>query len=226
MARAGDCNYVGAMLTQRWRPVFVSVLAVLGIWLLAVGGYLFAKSSQPTAEKVRAYVGSQDLSKLSGSARAKAIQTLADKLNALPLEERQRARMERVARPWFERMTEVEKAGFIEATLPSSFNQMLTAFEQLPEDKRRRVIADSLRHLKETQDKLQADGVALNTDVANFAALLTPEFLAKLRTGDLKALYAQSSPQIKAELAPVLEELQRVMESGSVLRDRRRPGGQ
>src|ERR1051326_5682069 len=140
------------MLSPRWRPVFFSILAVLAIWLVALAGYRIAKSSTMTADKLRAYVESVDLSKLSGSARAKAIQRLVDKLNALPIEERQKAPMERIAWGWFEQMTEAEKSGFIEATMPSGFKQMLTAFEQLSEEQRRRAIGDTLRSEEHTSE--------------------------------------------------------------------------
>ena len=98
------------MMSQRWRPVVFSVLAVCGIWLVASTGYRIARNAKMTAEKVKAYAESVDISKLSGAARAKAIQELADKLNALSLEERRKARLDRLAWSWFDRMTEEEKA--------------------------------------------------------------------------------------------------------------------
>src|SRR5437870_5417254 len=103
------------MITQRWRPLFFSVLALLAIWLVALAGYRLAKNSRMTAERVRSYVESVDLSKLSGAARARAIAKLAEMLNALSLEERRRARLERVTGQWFEQMSEEEKGAFIEA---------------------------------------------------------------------------------------------------------------
>src|SRR5258707_267329 len=130
------------MLSHRWRPLFFSVLALVAIWLLAWAGHTIARNSRMTAEKVRAYMESVDLSKLSGDARAKALRRLAEMLNALSIEERRRARMERLPGEWFDQMTEAEKAAFIEATIPTGFKQMLTAFEQLPAEKRNKAVED------------------------------------------------------------------------------------
>jgi hypothetical protein len=206
------------MLTQRWRPAALSALAIIAIWLLAWAGYTLAKNSKMTADKVRAYVESVDFSKLSGAARAAAIRKLADMLNALSVEERRRARLERISSSWFDQMTEEEKGAFIETTMPTGFKQMLTAFEQLPEEKRRRTVDDALKRLKEAQAKMQT-GEAGPPDT-NAPAPLSDELQAKVRTIGLKTFYSQSSAQTKAELAPVLEELQRVMESGRALRGR------
>ena len=206
------------MLSQRLRPVWFAAVAVVVIWVIAMTVYFIARNSKPTAEKVRAYAESVDLKKLSGAERARAIRKLADKLNALPMEERQRARMDEVAKDWFDQMTEEEKAAFIEATMPTGFKQMLTAFEELPEDRRRRTIDDTLRRLKDTRARILA-GEGMR-DQTNGAPQISPELQAKIQTVGLKAFYSQSSAQTKAELAPVLEELQRVMESGRPFRGR------
>jgi hypothetical protein len=208
------------MISQRWRPVFYSALAVCGIWLVALAGYRIARNATMTAEKVKAYAESVDISKLSASARAKAIRELADKLNALSLEERRKAQLERQAWSWFDRMTEEEKAGFLEATMPTGFKQMLTAFEQLPEEKRRKSIDDSLRRLREARDQMAGGPGVRNPSGTNSPPVLSEELQAKVRTIGLKTFYSQSSAQTKAELAPLLEELQRVMESGRPFRGR------
>jgi hypothetical protein len=199
------------MLSQRQRAVVWAAVVLVGIWALAAVGFVIARNAKVTAEKVRAYVESVDLAKLSAADRAKALQELADKINRLSREERQRLRLDRTAIGWFEQMTEDEKGQFIEATMPTGFKQMITAFEELPEEKRRRAVDNALRGLREASNRMQ--GSAAVVGVTN-PPPISEELEAKVRTIGLKTFYSQSSAQTKAELAPVLEELQRVMEMG------------
>ena|SRR5579859_2378316 len=208
------------MLSQRWRPVLLSGLAVLVVWVVALGGYQLAKNARVTAEKVKAYVESVDLAKLSSQARAEAIRKLAAMLNALSIDERRKARLDRLSGRWFDEMSDEEKASFIDATMPTGFKQMLDAFEQLPEDKRRKTIDDALRQLREARNRIQTDNGDPVPDGTNAPPPLSSELQAQIRTIGLKTFYSQSSAQTKAELAPVLEELQRVMESGRPFRGR------
>src|SRR5260370_41158486 len=174
------------MLSQRWRPVFYSALAVVAIWLADWAGHTIVRNSVVTADKVRAYVESLDLTKLSGAARAKAIQRLADMLNALSPGERGRARMDRLYRRWFAEMTEEEKGVFIEATLPTGFKQMRTAFEELPEDRRRRAVEDAVRRLKQAQTMQTGPGQA-DAGGTNGPPPLSDELQAKMSTIGLRA---------------------------------------
>lgn len=208
------------MLSHRWRPVLLSGLAVLVVWAVAVAGYQLAKNARVTAEKVKAYVESVDLAKLSSQARAEAIRKLAAMLNALSIDERRKARLDRLSGRWFDEMSDEEKASFIDATMPTGFKQMLDAFEQLPEDKRHKTIDDALRQLREARNRIQTDNGGPMPDGTNAPPPLSPELQAQIRTIGLKTFYSQSSAQTKAELAPVLEELQRVMESGRPFRGR------
>lgn len=166
-----------------------------------------------TADKLRAYVESVDFSQLTGEARMRALRDLADKLNALSYEERRRLRGEQLMRDWFARMSDEEKAWFIEATLPTGFKQMINAFEQMPEEQRKKAIDDALKNLR--MPNRPGPGTARN---GNQPPPISPELEAKIRTIGLNAFYSQSSAQTKAELAPLLEELQRQMESGRNLR--------
>ncbi len=206
------------MLSQRQRAVVWSAAAIAGIWLLAAAGFWISDSLKVTPARVRAYVESVDLSKLSGAARAKALHDLADKINALSLEERQQMRLDHSAYRWFDQMTEEEKGAFIEATMPTGFKQMISAFEEMPEERRRRVIGDALKNMRELKGRAPTGADALGQGTNG--PVISEELQAKVRTIGLKSFYSQSSAQTKAELAPVLEELQRAMESGRAFHGR------
>src|SRR5439155_20253556 len=195
----------------------VAILVVA--WVVAIAGYSISKNSKMTADKLRAFTQSVDLRKLSGEARVKAIRELAEKMNRLSPEGRRKARLERVWQGWIEEMTDEEKGTFIDLTMPTGFKQMLTSFEQLPEEKRRKAIGDAMKRLKEAQENLKEDGEA--SPGAHGPPVLSEELQQRITKIGLKTFYSESSAQTKAEMAPLLEELQRTMESGRMFRGNR-----
>jgi hypothetical protein len=210
------------MSAYRRRPILLAVVSLVLVWGIALGGYVIFKNSKITADKVADYLRSVELGKLSAEARAKALRDLARKMNALPVEERRRARLEGEWARWFAAMTEEEKSAFLNATLPSGFKQMLTSFEQLPEEKRRQTIDRAMKDLARARaemDSGEAGGV--RAPATNRPGELTPELQQRVVTIGLKSFYSESSAQTKAELAPLLEEMQRLMESGALFRGRR-----
>ena len=194
------------MLSQRQRPVVFAVAAIAMIWLLAITGYTIAKSTIVTADKVRAYVASVNLAGLPATERATAIQKLVKLLAALPLEDRQAVRLDRTAYRWLDQMTGEEKRAFIEATMPAGFKQMLSAFEQLPADRQRRVIDQTFRQLRATGPGLPSG--------TNGLPQLDMDLLTRMQTDGLNNAFTQSSAETQMELAPVLEVLQQVMQTG------------
>jgi hypothetical protein len=203
------------MFNPRQRFLVRAVAAIVGIWLLAWVGHWYLESLKMTADKVSAYARSVNFEKLAGAARANALKELEDKLNALSYEERQRFRGEHLMNDWFAKMTDDEKTQFIEATMPTGFKQMIGAFEQLPDDKRRKMLDDAMKNLRDAG--VRAPGGGMTTGGTNGPPPISPELEAKIRSIGLNTFYSQSSAQTKAELAPFLEELQRQMESGRML---------
>lgn len=209
------------MFSQRLRPVFLAVAALAVVWVAAIAGYKIAGHAKVTPEKVRAYVTSVDFSHLSAAEREAALQKLAAMLNALSLEERQSLRLDRTAYKWFEKMTEAEKSEFLEATLPTGFKQMIGAFEDMPADKRQRVVAQAIKQMKDAREKMAATGQM--PPPGTNSVVLSPGLQNQVTKIGLKSFYSQSSAQTKAELAPLLEEMQRTMESGRMLRQPSQP---
>ena len=209
------------MSVYRRRPLLVALIGLVLAWGIALGGYIAFKHSKVTAEKVAAYLRSVDLSRLSGEARAKALRDLASKMNKLSPDERRRARFEGEWERWFAAMTEEEKGAFIEATLPSGFKQMLQSFEQLSEEKRRRAIDRAVKELAKAREEAEIEKSQAPEVSTNRPGELSPELQQKVVTIGLKSFYSESSAQTKAELAPLLEEMQHLMESGMLFRGRR-----
>ena len=214
-------------MSPRSRPFAIALAVLATAWGLAFGGFSLARHLKPTPERVRAFLHSVDFSKLTGPQRAEVLRKLAKMLNALTLEERREARLDGEMAKWFAAMTDAEKTGFMEATMPSGFQQMFTAFEQMPADKRRKAVDDSVKRMREQREKAAQAGPE---DVASADTGKPAELPAELREKavqiGLKTFYDTGSAQMKAELAPMLEEMQRSMESGQLFREmrQRRPG--
>ncbi len=206
------------MAVPRFKPVFIALGCLVLAWALAVGGYFLVQNSRVTAEKVRAYLHSVDLARLSGPERERALRELVRELNALSLDERRAVRLDDAWSRWFAEMTDDEKGQFIAATMPTGIKQMLASFEQMPEAQRRKTIDDALKRLKEARERAESgadDPADLGT---NGPPVLSDELRQKITAVGLNAYYSQSSAQMKAELAPLLEEMQRMMERGVFLR--------
>jgi uncharacterized membrane protein len=203
------------MLNQRQRPILLALAALTVIWVVAIAGYKIARNATVTPEKVRTYTESVDFSHLSAAERAAALQKLAAMLNALSLEERQKLRLDRTVYKWFETMTEAEKGEFLEATMPTGFKQMLAAFEDMPPDKRQRVVDQAVKQMKTAREKLATGG---QMPPGTNSVVLSAELQEQVTKIGLKSFYSQSSAQTKAEMAPLLEEMQRTMESGRMMR--------
>lgn len=202
-------------MNPRHKPLAIAAAVLVGVWALAYGGFRIAKNAKVTGEKVRAYLAKTDLSKLKDQERAKALKRLADYMNRLPPDERRNTRMDREWEKWFKDMNDQEKGDFIEATMPSGVTQMLTAFEQLPPEKRQKAVQDSLKRLRDAGNDPRN---AAQWQGKGGPPPLNPELEKRAAAAGLGAFYSQSSAQTKAELAPLLEEIQRAMESGRLMR--------
>jgi hypothetical protein len=205
-------------MNARYRPVIFAVAALMAVWLAALGGYALSDHFKMTGEKLRAYLQGTDLSKLSGAARASALRELADKVNALPPDQRRQARVDRLWSQWFREMTEEEKGQFLDATLPSGFQQMLASFEQQPPEKRQKAINDAIKQLRQARANPPPTSNPPDPNDTNAPPVLSEDLQEKVTTIGLSSVYGNSSAETKAELAPLLEEIQKNMESGRMFR--------
>lgn len=204
-------------MKARTRTVLtVAVLLVFaGVGLLVSAARYWKWWRTVTADEVAQYVNSADLSRMSGVERRAALLKLEEEVNALTLEERRRWWMSGEWHRWFDKMTEAEKGDYIDATLPTGFKQVLNAFENLPNTQRSQAIDDAMRQLKETH-LLVTDhepGHQEGMYGTNPPPVLSAELENRARMVGFKTFYVESSAQTKAELAPLVEELQHQLET-------------
>jgi hypothetical protein len=205
------------MMSPRYRMLVIAGLGLLLAWLVTFVGFRMADHFKVTPAKVRAYADALDLNALSPAARAKALKELARKLNSLSMDERRQARLDGTVGRLFGQMTEAEKSQFIDDTMPTGFKQMISAFEDMSAEKRQRAVRDALKNLREAQARMREGGGSASTN----APPLSEDLQRQMAALGLRTFYSQSSAETKAEMAPVLEEMQRLMEGGRFIFDGR-----
>jgi hypothetical protein len=201
--------------------LLIAVSVFVTAWAVAITGFIVARNAKVTVEKVKDSLHDTDLSQLSAEQRAERLRRLASMLNALGFNDRRKARLDEEWNRLFKQMTDEEKSKFLEDTLPTGFKQMMSAFEEMPEDKRQKAINDAVRRLKKAREEqgslagLDPEGGRNRT---NRPPELSPEMQQKVLKMGLNSFYKDSSAQTKAELAPFMEELQKAMENGQLFR--------
>jgi len=194
---------------SRQRPFYIAITVIVLAWLVAWAGYVLARRSRMTFEKMSAYQRSLDLAKLSAAERAAALRKLVDKLNALSPEERAKWHL---GLDWLAQLTEEEKSWFIEAVLPGEMKVALNMFERLPKEQQQHQIDQAMAELRRNA----AHPSIPRAGGSDGAPLISPDLDKKIRTMGLNALYSSGSAQTKAEIAPLLIEVQHQMESGQL----------
>lgn len=198
-------------MSRQQRPIFIAIGAIALAWLLAWSGYVIFGHAKMTAEKVRQFQRSMDFAHLSEADRLKALKHLAEMLNALSPEERARWRLDL---DWFRELSDNEKAFFIDAFMPGEMQLALKMFEKMPKEQQQKEIDSALKELRANAQNPRAGRENLMNSTNG--PLLSPELDAKIRTIGLNALYTKGSAQTKADLAPLLIEVQHQLESGQL----------
>ena len=90
-----------------------TVAAVAIAWIAAAGSIAFFRGQRVTAEKVVAFIGEKPLQGLSTKDRLHRIEGLADRVNRLDFDERQKFRLEKRLRNFFLEMSEAERAHYL-----------------------------------------------------------------------------------------------------------------
>ena len=169
------------------------------VWIVAGIIIHFASASQPTAASVTTYVHSIDLDSLQGNARARAINRMEDMVNRVSYADRQQLDRDRINRDFFGKLTPAEQDAYLDATLPTGFQQMMEAFNKMDPVKRKQFVSQALAQMKEREGEGPPPGI--NSNVAQHVV-----------DQGLKSFYRDANADVKLDLAPLVEQMQRNLE--------------
>ena len=206
------------MISHHRKAVAAAALILALGWAVAFAGHALAGWTNHTAEKFNAYVASVDFAHLSGDARIRAIDKLVRELRALPADERRQSWVASPWNNWFQTMTDQEKNHFAEALVPNELDRLLSSFGQLPEERRRLLVGNSVRRLRDIYNKLNQDAAPATGGLESWQ--MPGELQQRLATEGLKPHYQEITGETKADFELFLEELQQMMGSPEALRGR------
>jgi hypothetical protein len=195
------------------RSVVFKALAVLSVVWLAVWGVRgFAGSRKITAERIDQRIeraaftdwSDKDVADESaeGKRRLKEIQEIADMVNRLDFQEREKNRRNRSGEEFFRKLSTSEKNLFIDLTVMESMNRFMEALDAMPPEQRRRFVEQGLREVQEgrTEEEMAR------------AKELGPDLLEKISQEGMRAYFEKSGTQTKLDLAPLMEAINETMQ--------------
>ena len=174
------------------------------VWAVALTGRALARAHRMTAERITAFVQMHPLAGRSAVERRRLIADLADRVNRLELDERRRARFDRSSRAFYAQMTDAERGYYLDLTLPQGVQQMMRAFNDMPPEKRKKVVKSAVADLRRWQQEGGADQPELDRALADTN-------LQKIVNVGLKSYLSDASASAKLDLQPLIEQLQEVL---------------
>ena len=195
------------------RSVLIKAVAALVlVWMVVWAVRSYAASRKITAERLNQQIQQArfaDWSALDtppGAAEAarreNELRGIADTLNRLDFQEREKNRRNRTAEDFFRKLTRDEKNLFIDLTVMESMNRFMEALDSMPPEQRKRFVAQGL---KEVQEGRTAEDMTR-------AKELGEDLLDKISQEGMRAYFEKSSADTKLDLAPLMEAINETMQ--------------
>ncbi len=169
---------------------------LVAIWLIAGTVIFLGRNAKVTPESLVAYVEAHPLGSSAPKDRAKVIEKTAQQLNQLGYEERQQFRMGRKLDGFFRSLTPEEQGRFLDLTLPAGFKQMMEALNKMTPEKRQKFVEKALEDMKKREGEKPPEGELDATG-------------RKIIDQGFKSFYSEASADVKLDVAPLIEQLQK-----------------
>lgn len=178
----------------------VSVLLV--IWAIVGGVIYWAHSAKPTPDSVMNYLTNHPVANQSPKDRGRVLEKVADQLNHLAYEERREVRMSRKLDGFFRELGPDEQNRFLDLTLPTGFKQMMDALNKMTPEKRKAFVSKALEDMKKHEGEEPPEG---RKDLdANGQKIIDQGF---------RSFYSEANAEVKMDVAPLVEQLQKNLQS-------------
>ncbi len=184
-------------ITNPMRLPWLKLIAALAlVWLVAGSVIFFARRAKVTPETVASYVATHPIEGKPAAERAKIVEKLAGQMNQLAYEDRRGVRMGKGLDGFFRALTPEEQARFLDLTLPTGFKQMMEALNKMTPEKRQSFVTKALDDMKKREGERPPDE---QLD-ANARKIMDQGF---------KTFYSEASAEVKMDVAPLIEQLQK-----------------
>lgn len=190
--------------------IFKGLAALVLVWAVVFAVRSFASSKKITAERLDREVRELKLAdwseNLGSGAEAKRreeeIRRVAEMVNRLDFNERQKNRENRSGEEFFRKLSTKEKNLFIDLTIIESMGRFMEALDQMPVEQRKKFVEQGLKEIEagRTEEEMER------------AKELDSDLLAKISQEGMRAYFDKASADTKLDLAPLMQAMNEVMQ--------------
>ncbi len=188
---------------RRKRLWLVGGLGVLVVWCVVVASIMVLNRVEPTPASVIAMVEERNWEQATPDDRMAWVIDLTDHINRLPPDARFDPELGRRVRQLFTTLSAQEQTVYLDRTLPTGFEQMMTAFNAMSTEQRQTLVDQALKDL----DRDMADG-SFEIDELNEA------HAKRIINEGMKSYLKDSSAQAKLDLQPLILRVQALLQGG------------
>ena len=177
-------------------------LGLVFIWILAIVGIQLIRAQKMTLEKTLDYLSSHSLNSKNAAERMQVVEGLAQRVSQLSFEERQRLRFDRNIRAAYQKMTDEERARYLDLTLPGGMKQMMDAFNKMNPDKRKQLVNRAVNELNRAQNEVSRE---------DMEKALLDQNVKRIIDEGLKSYLSDANASAKLDIQPLIEQMQNIM---------------
>lgn len=192
---------------KRQSVILKAVIVLMIVWGAVWAVRSWSGSRKITAEGVQARIDAVDFadwsdpesppSKVDAELREKELREIAQMVNRLDFQEREKNRRNRGGAEFFRKLSPSEKNLFVELTVMESMNRFMESLDAMPPEQRRKFVEQGLKEVaagRTAEEMARADE-------------LGADLLEKISQEGLRAYFQKSSTQTKLDLAPLMQAI-------------------